>query len=78
MRPGEFAFGFPGGGEHNYAEGIVMALADNRYWGLLALLIAAVLSYSLGFMLGLVLFVGAGVLLELAFWIGLFKRRRRD
>jgi hypothetical protein len=55
-----------------------MAILANRYWILLALISAAVVSYSVGFMLGLGLFVAAGVVFELAFWVGLFRRRRRD
>ena len=54
-----------------------MALLANRYWILLALISAAVVSYSVGFMVGLGLFVVAGVVFELAFWVALFKRRRR-
>lgn len=44
---------------------------------LLALLAGAALSYSVGFIAGLGLFLAAGVLLELAFWYQLFKRKRR-
>ena len=55
-----------------------MPILANRYWILLALISAAVVSYSVGFMLGLGLFVAAGVVFELAFWVGLFRRRRRD
>lgn len=55
-----------------------MAILANRYWILLALVAAAVVSYSVGFTLGLGLFVAAGVVLELAFWFGLFGRRRRN
>jgi hypothetical protein len=54
-----------------------MAIFANRYWILLALISAAVVSYSVGFMIGLGLFVAAGVVLELAFWFELFRRRRR-
>ena len=54
-----------------------MAIVANRYWILLALLAAAVVSYGVGFTFGLALFVAAGVLLELAFWFGLFTRARR-
>jgi hypothetical protein len=55
-----------------------MAIFANRYWIVLALISAAVVSYSLGLMLGLGLLVAAGVVFELAFWFGLFRRRRRD
>jgi len=54
-----------------------MAILANRYWILLALITAAVVSYSVGFMVGLGLFVAAGVVFELAFWFELFRRRRR-
>lgn len=54
-----------------------MAIVANRYWILLALLAAAFVSYGVGFMIGLGLFVAAGVIFELAFWFGLFKHRRR-
>lgn len=54
-----------------------MAILANRYWILLALVVAAVVSYSVGFMAGLGLFVAAGVIFELAFWVGLFKHNRR-
>jgi hypothetical protein len=54
-----------------------MAIVANRYWILLALLAAAIVSYGVGFTAGLGLFVAAGVILELAFWFGLFTRRRR-
>ena len=55
-----------------------MAILANRYWILLALISAAVVSYSVGFMLGVGLFVFAGAVFELAFWFGLFRRRRGD
>ena len=54
-----------------------MAIVANRYWMLLALLAGAVVSYSVGFVAGFGLFLVAGVLLELAFWYELFKRKRR-
>jgi hypothetical protein len=54
-----------------------MAIVANRYWILLALLAAAVASYSVGLMAGLGLFIAAGVILELAFWFGLFTRGPR-
>jgi hypothetical protein len=54
-----------------------MAIVANRYWILLALLAAALASYSVGFSAGLGLFVAAGAILELAFWVGLFTRRPR-
>ena len=38
-----------------------MAILANRYWILLALVAAAVVSYSVGAMVGLGLFVAAGV-----------------
>jgi len=54
-----------------------MAIVANRYWILLALVAAAVISYGVGSMAGLGLFVAAGGIFELAFWLKLFKRRRR-
>ena len=54
-----------------------MALIANRYWILLALLAGAAVSYSIGLAAGLGLFLAAGVILELAFWLQLFKRRKR-
>jgi hypothetical protein len=54
-----------------------MAIVANRYWMLMALLAGAVVSYSVGFMAGVGLLLAAGVLLELAFWYQLLKRRRR-
>jgi len=54
-----------------------MAILANRYWILLALISAAVVSYSVGFMVGLGLFMVVGAAFELAFWFQLFKRRRR-
>jgi hypothetical protein len=54
-----------------------MAIVANRYWVLLPLLAAAVVSYGLGFMLGAAFFVAAGMCLELAFWFALIRRIRR-
>jgi len=54
-----------------------MAILSNRYWVLLALISAAVASYSVGFMVGLWLIVAAGIVFELAFWFELLRRRRR-
>ncbi len=54
-----------------------MAILANRYWILLALIAAAIASYSIGFMVGLGLLVAAGVVFELAFWFELLRRRRR-
>ena len=54
-----------------------MAIVANRYWMLFALLAAAVVCYSVGLVAGVGLFLAAGVLLELAFWYGLFKRVSR-
>jgi hypothetical protein len=51
-----------------------MAIVANRYWILLALGAAAVVSYGVGSMAGLGLFVAAGVIFELAFWFELFRR----
>jgi len=54
-----------------------MAILANRYWILLALISAAAVSYSVGFMAGLWLFVAVGGAFELAFWFALFRRSRR-
>lgn len=54
-----------------------MALTANRYWILLALFAAATVSYSVGFMVGLGLFIAVGVVFELAFWYQLINRKRR-
>lgn len=54
-----------------------MAIVANRYWILLPLLAAAVVSYGLGFMLGAALLVAAGVCFELVFWFELIRRNRR-
>ena len=55
-----------------------MAIVANRHLMLLALLAGAAVSYSVGFIAGFGLLLAAGVVLELAFWYQLFKRRRRD
>jgi hypothetical protein len=49
-----------------------MAIVANRHWILLALLAAAVVSYGVGSIAGLGLFVAAGVV-----WFEVIKRRRR-
>ena len=54
-----------------------MALIANRYWVLLALFAAAAVSYSLGFMVGLGLFIALGLVFELAFWYRLIKQQDR-
>ena len=54
-----------------------MAILANRYWILLALILAAGVSYSVGFMAGVWLLVAAGGLFELAFWVELVRRSRR-
>jgi hypothetical protein len=54
-----------------------MALIANRYWILLALFAAAVVSYSVGFMVGVGLLIGVGLGFELAFWHQLIRRNRR-
>jgi hypothetical protein len=52
-----------------------MAIVEHRYWILLALVTAAVVSYGAGFIVGLGLFVAAGVIFELTFWLELFRRK---
>ena len=54
-----------------------MAVMANRHWILLALFAAATVSYSVGFIVGFGLFIGAGAVFELAFWHQLIKRKRR-
>jgi hypothetical protein len=54
-----------------------MAIVAPRYWLLFALLAGAAVSYSVGFFAGFGLFLAAGVLFELAFWVEVFKRKRR-
>ena len=54
-----------------------MAIVANRYWTLLLLLTGAVVCYTAGFMGGFWLLVAVGAILELAFWLQLFKRSRR-
>ena len=58
------------------AEEAVVAIVANRYWILLALAAAAIVSYGVGFTPGLGLFIAAGAIFELAFWLQLFRRRR--
>ena len=45
----------------------------SRWLILLGLIIAAAISYSIGFMRGVMIFVVLGILFELAFWVGLFR-----
>jgi hypothetical protein len=54
-----------------------MAIVANRFWVLLALLVGALVSYSVGLMAGVGLFLAAGMLFELAFWYQLVRRKRR-
>lgn len=53
-----------------------MAILANRYSILVALIVAAAASYSVGFMAGLGFFVAAGVIFELVFWVEVLKRKR--
>jgi hypothetical protein len=58
-----------------------MAILANRYWILLAFVTASVVSYSVGFMAGVGLFVVAGLIFEFAFWLGLirgFPKQRKE
>ncbi len=43
---------------------------------LAALLFSAIASYSYGFSHGVFIFVGLGMILELAFWLGLFGKKQ--
>jgi hypothetical protein len=54
-----------------------MALIANRYWILLALFAGAAVNYSIGFLVGVGLFIAAGLVFELAFWHQLIRRSRR-
>jgi hypothetical protein len=54
-----------------------MAIVASRYWTLLLLLAGAVVCYATGFMGGFWSLVAVGAILELAFWLELFKRSRR-
>jgi len=55
-----------------------MAILANRYWILLAFVAAAVVSYSVGFMFGLGLFVAAGVIFDLVFSFRFGRRLLRQ
>jgi hypothetical protein len=49
--------------------------SPNRLPLLLGLLGAAIVCYFLGFLSGVALFLAAGVILELSFWVRLFRRK---
>ncbi len=49
---------------------------SNRLPMLAGLLGAALVCYFLGFLSGVVIFVVAGLILELSFWVQLFRRKR--
>ena len=58
-----------------------MAILANRYWILLAFVTAAVVSYSVGYLAGVGLFVAAGVIFDLVFSFELgrkFLKQRRE
>jgi len=57
-----------------------MAVMANRYRVILMLLVAAAISYAVGFTLGFWLLILIGAAFELAFWFELLfgKRRRRS
>jgi len=44
---------------------------------LIAMLIAALISYSYGFSQSATVFIVLGVALELVFWFGVFRKKRR-
>lgn len=48
-----------------------------KYLMLGALLCLAVLCYFVGSAIGAVAFIAMGILLELAFWVGIFKTSRK-
>ena len=52
--------------------------SSTRWLTLLLLIIAALGSYSIGFMRGVMLFVVIGILFELAFWVGLFRSNSKQ
>jgi hypothetical protein len=54
-----------------------MAITANRYLTLFLLFAAAAISYAVGFTIGFLLLIGIGAAFELAFWLQLFRRRRR-
>ncbi|MBT8448114.1 MAG: hypothetical protein KJO69_00385 [Gammaproteobacteria bacterium] len=45
---------------------------------LLFLILAALGSYSIGFARGVMIFIIAGIIFELAFWIGLFRTKQNN
>ncbi len=54
-----------------------MAIAANRYLTLFLLLVAASLSYAIGFLGGVMFFVAIGAIFESIFWFRLIFRRKR-
>lgn len=54
-----------------------MAINVNRYLILFFLLVAAGISYVVGFTVGVSLFVGLGIIFEGLFWFKLISVRRR-
>ena len=54
-----------------------MAISANRYLTLFLLLVAASISYAIGFAIGFWLLVAVGMVLELVFWFQLFMGKRR-
>lgn len=53
-------------------------IATNRWMVITAFLIAALVSYGIGFTFGVTLFVFLGCILELGFWVGLFNSTSKD
>jgi hypothetical protein len=54
-----------------------MAINANRYLTLFLLLVAASVSYAVGFIVGFGLFIAVGVVFELVFWWRLLADKRR-
>jgi hypothetical protein len=54
-----------------------MAISANRVLTLVLFLVAATVSYVLGFASGFWLFIAAGAIFESVFWFALIFRKRR-
>lgn len=54
-----------------------MAIMANRNRVILLLLVAAAVSYAIGFAVGFWVLIAVGAALELAFWVELLSGRRR-
>jgi hypothetical protein len=54
-----------------------MAISANRYLTLLFLLVAAIISYAVGFVGGFWLLIAVGAIFEASFWVRLLFSLRR-